>query len=64
MKKETMINQLLAIRSLADSMIKELADTEDKGKCKHERLENLTTMGGGPDKYRCLDCGEEIIKEE
>lgn len=64
MSKEAMIHQLLAIRSLVDSVLAEITEQPaETGQCEHKRTENLTVMGGA-EKYRCLDCGEELLGED
>jgi len=56
------IHQLLAIRAMVDSMLADLTSTEGE-QCEHKRKENLNTLGG-PEHWKCLDCGYEYNEAE
>lgn len=61
--KQLLIHQLLALRSTVNAALSVLMQEEEQAAngCPHPkgRLENLTVMGG-EERYRCLDCGEEL----
>lgn len=63
MNREALIHQLLSIRAGVDACLSYLSEQEqnERAKCVHpeDRRENLTVMGG-PSKFRCKDCGEEV----
>ena len=64
MNKETMVHQLLAIRSSVDAILSSLGgQMQEEAGCQHKRKENLTVMGG-EEEYRCLDCGLEWTGED
>lgn len=66
MHREALIHQLLSIRAGVDACLSFLSEQREQEEtaCHHpeDRRENLTVMGG-PTRFRCKDCGEEIEGE-
>lgn len=57
MNKASALNQINAIRTMLDALEIEVRKEPDPKKdCKHRNINNLTTMGG-PDEWKCKDCG-------
>ena len=53
--------ELIRVRDMLTKIVNYLDKHIDNvdGKCLHEsNVLNLTTMGSGPNKYKCIDCGE------
>lgn len=52
------LNILIAARSLLDSIISELVNTDNDNKeCEHLNKIIINTMGSKPGSFRCKDCG-------
>ena len=52
--ERAIVRQLLAIRELVDGVLEEL--TEQPPACQHKNKDDQTAFGG-PEKWRCRDCG-------
>lgn len=63
MDRETILNMLHSISTILDSMKVQIETIinvlHHDGACPHQHIHNLTTLGGGPEKYVCRDCGFE-----
>lgn len=56
MDKRIIRNQITAIRVMLDNIERELEEAPQTQPCDHREIKNLTTMGG-PEEWRCLQCG-------
>lgn len=55
--KVAAMNQIYAMRTMLDAMEQEIMKEPNPQKeCEHRNINNLTTMGG-PDEWKCKDCG-------